>query len=70
MEQQGAFKRGNAQGVDFATARLASGAQMTRDMIVDAWRASADAMVGYPMVSVRDIENGKIIVTREMFGAD
>lgn len=70
LEQQGAFKRGDSKGIDFATARLAAGAQMTRDMIFDAWRASADAMVGFPMVNLRDIESGKIIATREMFGAD
>ena len=28
-------------------------------MIVDAWRASADAMVGYPMISVSDIKSAK-----------
>jgi hypothetical protein len=40
------------------------------DMIYDAWVASADAPVGYPMVNVRDIESGKVRATREMFGAD
>jgi hypothetical protein len=53
-----------------ATARLALGAQFTRDMILDAWLASADAPVGYPMVSVRDIESRKVRATRELFGAD
>ena len=70
LEKQGAFKNGNKQGIDFTTARLAAGAQMTRDMIVDAWRASAGTMVGFPMVNVRDIESGKITLTKEMFGAD
>jgi hypothetical protein len=70
LEQQGDFKKGDQRGIEFATARLAAGAQMTRDMIIDAWRASADAMVGYPMVNVRDIESGKITLSRKMFGAD
>jgi hypothetical protein len=39
-------------------------------MIVDAWFASADAPVGYPMVNVRDIESGKIRATPELFKAD
>jgi hypothetical protein len=26
--------------------------------------------VGYPMVNVRDIESGKVRVTRELFGVD
>jgi hypothetical protein len=51
-------------------ARLALGATDVWDMIVNAWRASADVGVGYPMVSVRDIESGKIAPTRALFGAD
>jgi hypothetical protein len=40
------------------------------DLIVDAWLASGDASVSYPMVSTCDIESGKIRATRELFGAD
>jgi hypothetical protein len=32
-------------------------------MIHDAWLASADAPVGYPIVNVRAIENGKVRAT-------
>jgi hypothetical protein len=39
-------------------------------MCLDAWLASADAPVGYPMVNVKDIESGKVRATRELFGAD
>jgi hypothetical protein len=39
-------------------------------MIVDAWEDSATTPIGYPMVNVRDIESGKVWVTRELFGAD
>jgi hypothetical protein len=39
-------------------------------MILDAWLASVDAPVGYPMVNVRDIESGKVRATRELMGAD
>jgi hypothetical protein len=39
-------------------------------MIVDAWLDSATTPVGYPMVSVRDIESGKVRATRDLFGAD
>jgi hypothetical protein len=70
LEKDGAFKDGDQRGVEFATGRLAVGAQFTRDMIVDAWLASADAPVGYPMVNVRDIESGKVRATRELMGAD
>lgn len=70
LEKEGGFKGGDQRGVAFATARLAAGASAVRDMIVQAWEESANTPVGYPMVNVRDIENGKIRVTRELFGAD
>ena len=47
-----------------------AGASAVRDMIVDAWLASADTPVGYPMVNVRDIESGKVRATRDLFGKD
>jgi hypothetical protein len=70
LEQKGAFVDGNAQGIAFATGRLADSTAVLRDMIVDAWRASADMGVGYPMVSVRDIEAGRHVLTRDDFGRD
>lgn len=70
LDKHGAFAAGNRRGIAFATARLGAGAQATRDMIVDAWRASADTPVGYPMVNVRDILDGKVRATRVLFGAD
>jgi hypothetical protein len=70
LEQKGAFTDRTEPGVTFATGRLAAGAATLRDMIVDAWRASADMGVGYPMIVVRDIEAGKRILTRDDFGRD
>jgi hypothetical protein len=70
LEQRKGFAAHNAEGIAFAKVRLAAGASVARDMIVDAWRASANVGVGYPMVSVRDIESGKIAPTRVLFGAD
>lgn len=70
LQKEGGFKRGDPRGIAFATSRLAAGASALRDMIVMAWEESAGAMVGYPMVNVRDIASGRIRVTREMFGAD
>jgi lactate dehydrogenase-like 2-hydroxyacid dehydrogenase len=70
LEQRKGFAAHNAEGIAFATAQLAAGASVARDMNVDAWRASANVGVGYPMVNVRDIESGKITLTRVMFGAD
>jgi hypothetical protein len=70
LEQNGAFVDGNAAGIAFATARLADSASVLRDMVVDAWRASEDTGVGYPMIRVRDIEAGKHLLTRDDFGRD
>ena len=36
----------------------------------NAWQDSAQTPVGYPMVNVRDIESGKVRVTRDLFRAD
>lgn len=70
LEKNGGLERGDRRGMDFTSARLAAGATAVRDMIVDAWLASADTPVGYPMVNVRDIESGKIRATLELFKGD
>ncbi|MEW6596691.1 MAG: S1/P1 Nuclease [Pseudomonadota bacterium] len=51
-----------SRGRAFATACLASGAAELRDLVVEAWRASHDSTVGYPVVKVADIESGKVAV--------
>ena len=38
--------------------------------MVEAWLESGQTPIGYPMVNVRDIESGKVRVTRELMGAD
>jgi hypothetical protein len=70
LERKGAFRGGEPAGIAFATGRLAAGAAAARDMIVDAWRASADMGVGYPAISVRDVETGKHVLSRDDFGRD
>ena len=70
LEKQGAFKGEAKAGIAFTNTRLASGASSVRDMVVDAWRASADTNVGYPQVLLRDIESGKHILQRDDFGVD
>jgi hypothetical protein len=70
LEKQGAFKGDAKAGIAFTNTRLASGASAVRDMVVDAWRASATVGVGYPPISVQDIETGKHILERDDFGRD
>ena len=70
LEGKGAFVKGNAEGIAFTTGRLAAGANELRDLIVSAWRASAEASVGYPAVKVKDVEVGTAEPLIAMFGAD
>ena len=70
LQKEGGFVRGDRRGIAFVTARLATGAIATRNMIVDAWLDSANGTVGFASVKVSDIESGKVKPTREMFGSD
>lgn len=60
MEKAGGMKPGNPLGGAFATARLAEGASELRDLIVEAWRASATANVGWKPIAVQDVLSGKV----------
>jgi hypothetical protein len=48
--------------------RLAAGAAEMRNLVVEAWLASADSTVGYPAVKVRDIESGAVAPSRANTG--
>jgi len=56
--------------VAIVTKQLAAGASELRDQIVDAWRQSTLITVGFPLVTVGDIEAGIAHVTPLTFGAD
>ena len=59
LDQNHDFDTAAPEAKGFVAARLAEGAAMLRDMVVDAWTASGDAMLGYkPQVSMKDIEAG------------
>jgi hypothetical protein len=66
----GGFANGGARGRAFAAARLAAGASALRDVVVDAWRASATGRVGWPAVSVADVQAGKIDPYDSLYGMD
>ncbi|GAO37414.1 S1/P1 Nuclease [Sulfuricella sp. T08] len=70
LAKTGSFDENPLAGKDFAAERLAAAVSELRDMIVSAWRTSADSTVGYPPIPVRDIESGKINPIREMQGLD
>ncbi len=69
---EGAFTTvGDTRGAGFATARVAAGAAMLRDLTVRAWRESGDAEVGYrPAYKVRDIEAGLVPPFSVLHGDD
>ena len=56
--------------VQFAAQQLAAGAAELRDEILDAWTSGETIGVGYPVIAVRDIECGKVRLTRTSFAAD
>jgi hypothetical protein len=70
LDKAGAFVHASPEGRAFVAARLAVGAAMLRDMVVDAWRASAEASVGYPAVKVADVLAGKLDPYDSLFGLD
>ncbi len=70
LYKDGGFSKGDPRGREFAVARLAAGASELRDDIVDAWRTSAAADVGWPAVKVADVLAGKIDPFDSLLGED
>lgn len=70
LEKAGGLAANDPRGVAFATTRLAAGASELRDLIVEAWRAGGKAQVGWPSVSVADVEAGKIDPLEALYGVD
>lgn len=70
LVKSGAFRDGTPAAQAFATARVAAGASELRDMVIDAWKASEGATIGYPAVTVADVAAGKIPMTPAIYGAD
>ncbi|WP_415015341.1 S1/P1 Nuclease [Brevundimonas sp.] len=70
LERDGAFAEGDARGGAFAVERLGAGAGELRDLIVLAWRESANARVGWPAVAVAEVEAGTADPWDAMIGTD
>ena len=70
MWGEGAFRPGQARGAEFAAERIGAGASELRDLIVMAWRDSATTKVGWPVISVADVEAGKIDPYESLVGVD
>jgi hypothetical protein len=61
LDQAKAFDTATPEAKLFVATRLAAGADMLRDLIVDAWKASTDTQLGYkPRYTIKDIEAGQV----------
>ena len=58
LEKAGAFRSADSRGRAFAAARLGAGASALRDLVVDAWRASASGRVGWPAIGLTEVRAG------------
>jgi len=70
LEKMNAFDAGNTSGKPFVITRLAAGAITLRDMIADAWTASANVEVGYPGISLPTLEQGFSDIFDPLHGED
>jgi hypothetical protein len=70
LEKAGALVASDARGQDFVNQRLAAGASSLRDMVTEAWIASAKGKVGWPEVSVADVVSGKADAFPFLYGQD
>jgi hypothetical protein len=70
MEKAGGLGETDPRGLALATQQLAVGAAELRDVIVEAWRASAGQTLGWKPVSVADVEAGKVDPYPALYGID
>jgi hypothetical protein len=70
MEKAGGLAPGDPRGTALATERIAVGASELRDLVVEAWRASANVKIGWRPVAVRDVLSGKTDPYPALYGVD
>ncbi|TAL32064.1 S1/P1 Nuclease [Phenylobacterium sp.] len=70
MEKAGGLAPGDPRGTALATERLAVGASELRDLVVEAWRASANVRIGWRPVAVQDVLSGKVDPYPALYGVD
>jgi hypothetical protein len=70
LEAQGAIDAATPAAANLMLDQVAAGAQALRDLVSEAWLASASKKVGYPAVSVSDVESGAVVPTARLFGSD
>ena len=70
LEKQGGFQGADSRGVAFALAGLADGAGELRDLIVEAWGASPRMTVGWPAITLADVEAGRVDAYLSLYSKD
>lgn len=70
LEQAGGLAPGDPRGAAFAAEQLAAGASELRDLVVEAWRASAGRAVGWKPVAVAEVVAGRVDPYPALYGAD
>ena len=70
IEKADGFDMASEGNKAFVIKRLAAATAELRDLIMDAWRRSAEVSVGYPPLLVRDIESGKAYPLGSLQGLD
>lgn len=70
LEKAGGLEDADPRGAAFATERTAAGASELRDLIVEAWRDSADSQVGWKPVKVADVEAGRVDPFDALYSVD
>jgi len=71
LEKAGALVETDPRGRAFVQKQLAVGAAALRDLVTDAWKASANGKIGYrPEITVADVESGKADPWNDLYGKD
>ena len=71
LEKAGGMVETDPRAKAFVQARIAAGAAALRDLVVDAWSASANGTIGYrPEISVADVASGKADPWNDLYGKD
>lgn len=70
LDAAGAIDGHSTDALNLILDRLAAGATMLRDSLADSWTESGTKKIGYPAVSVGDIELGTCPITKAMFAGD
>jgi hypothetical protein len=71
LEKDGGLVATDPRAKAFVDERLAAGAAQLRDLVVDAWNASATGKIGYrPEITVDDVISGKADPWNDLYGKD